>query len=152
MKQFIRPICFGLLSAALLQTAQAQVGAGGGIGGRRMQGEGINYAPQPEVYAVLLVDPPRPHDSPARSGWAHGPRASRRVGVRPDQAQARRQGPGRLRRARRVEQAVAGGIDLAGAVTGPGVIVSPLHPPSARIAMTSAIPIPTIMNPSFQLP
>ena len=55
MKKFIRPICFGLLAAALLQPVLAQVGAGGG-GGRRMQGQGINYAPQPEVYAVLSVD------------------------------------------------------------------------------------------------
>ena len=56
MKKFIRPICFGLLAAALLQPVLAQVGAGGGVGGRRMQGQGINYAPQTEVYAVLSVD------------------------------------------------------------------------------------------------
>src|SRR5580765_650158 len=43
MKKFIRPICFGLLTAALLQPVLAQVGAGGGIGGRRVQGQGIDY-------------------------------------------------------------------------------------------------------------
>jgi len=56
MKKFIRPICFGLLAAALVQPVLAQVGAGGGVGGRRMQGQGINYAPLPEVYAVLSID------------------------------------------------------------------------------------------------
>ena len=45
-----------MLAAALLQPVLAQVGAGGGIGGRRVQGQGINYSPQPEVYAVLSVD------------------------------------------------------------------------------------------------
>jgi len=56
MKKFIRPICFGLLTAMLLQPVVAQVGAGGGVGGRRAQGQGINYAPQSEVYAVLAID------------------------------------------------------------------------------------------------
>jgi hypothetical protein len=56
MKKFIRPICFGLLIAAALQPVLAQVGAGGGGGGRRVQGQGINYAPQAEVYAVLSID------------------------------------------------------------------------------------------------
>jgi hypothetical protein len=57
MKKFItKPVCFGLLAAALLQPVLAQVGVGGGIGGRRAQGDGINYAPQAEVYAVISVD------------------------------------------------------------------------------------------------
>ena len=56
MKKFMRPICFGLLTAMLLQPVLAQVGAGGGVGGRRVQGQGINYAPQSEVYAVFAID------------------------------------------------------------------------------------------------
>ena len=54
MKRFTRPICVGLLIATLLQPVLAQVG--GGIGGRRTQGQGISYAPGPQVYAVLSVD------------------------------------------------------------------------------------------------
>ena len=56
MKKFIRPICLALLTAVLLQPVLAQVGAGGGVGGRRVQGQGINYAPQSEVYAILAID------------------------------------------------------------------------------------------------
>ena len=54
MKRFIRPICVGLLIATLLQPVLAQIG--GGIGGRRTQGQGISYAPGPQVFAVLSVD------------------------------------------------------------------------------------------------
>ena len=54
MKGFIRPICVGLLIATLLQPVLAQIG--GGIGGRRVQGQGISYAPEPQVFAVLSVD------------------------------------------------------------------------------------------------
>ena len=58
MKQLIRPICFGVLTAALLQPVLAQpAGTAGGGRGQRMQGGGINYAPQPAVYSVVLVDP-----------------------------------------------------------------------------------------------
>ena len=57
MKQLIRPICFGVLTAALLQPVLAQPTGNVGGGGRRMQDGGINYAPQPAVYSVLLVDP-----------------------------------------------------------------------------------------------
>ena len=57
MKRLIRPICFGVLTAALLQPALAQPAGNVGGGGRRMQDGGINYAPQPAVYSVLLVDP-----------------------------------------------------------------------------------------------
>ena len=43
-----------MLIATLLQPALAQIG--GGVGGRRVQGQGISYAPGPQVYAVLSVD------------------------------------------------------------------------------------------------
>jgi hypothetical protein len=61
MRTFIKPICFGLLSAALVQPVLAQPagvgGAGGGdSGAQRMQGGGINYAPQAAVYSIVLVD------------------------------------------------------------------------------------------------
>ena len=56
IKVVIRPVAVALLAAALLPSVLAQVGAGGGIGGRRAQGDSINYAPQPQVYAVLAVD------------------------------------------------------------------------------------------------
>ena len=75
MKKFIRPICLALLTAVLLQPVLAQVGAGGGVGGRRVQGQGINYAPQSEVYAVLAIDLQdrtvqlRALNLPAPAGW-----------------------------------------------------------------------------------
>jgi len=53
MNKFIRPICFALL-IAMLQPVLAQIG--GGVGGRRVQGQGISYAPEPQVFAVLSVD------------------------------------------------------------------------------------------------
>jgi hypothetical protein len=57
MGRLTKPICFGLLAAALLPPVLAQtVGAGGAANAQRMQGGGINYAPQPEVYSVVLVD------------------------------------------------------------------------------------------------
>lgn len=46
----------GLLAAVLSQPALAQgVGAGTGAGNRQ-QGGGINYAPEPAVYSVTLID------------------------------------------------------------------------------------------------
>ena len=62
MRTFIKRICFGLLTAALVQPVLAQpagaggAGGGAGIGAQRMQGGGINYAPQPEVYSIVLID------------------------------------------------------------------------------------------------
>jgi len=57
MNQLIRPICFGVLTAALLQPVLAQPAGTANGGGQRMQDGGINYAPQPAVYSVILVDP-----------------------------------------------------------------------------------------------
>jgi hypothetical protein len=52
-----RRICLGLLAAALWQPVFAQpADAGGATDAKRMQGGGINYAPQPAVYSVVLVD------------------------------------------------------------------------------------------------
>jgi hypothetical protein len=65
MRKVIESICFGLLAAMLAQPVLAQPAGGGGAGGaggaagagaQRMQGGGINYAPQPEVYSVVLID------------------------------------------------------------------------------------------------
>lgn len=56
MRIFIKRVCFGLLAAMLLQPVLAQPAGGGGGGGQRMQGGGINYAPGPAVYSVILVD------------------------------------------------------------------------------------------------
>ena len=58
MEGFTRRCSLGLLAAALLPPALAQVGGGvgGGIGGRRNEGGSINYAPGPAVYDVLAVD------------------------------------------------------------------------------------------------
>ena len=57
MKTIVEHICLGLLLAAMLaQPALAQPAADD-AGAQRMQGGGINYAPQPAVYAVTLVDP-----------------------------------------------------------------------------------------------
>ena len=56
MRTFIGLICCGLLAAVLLQPAFSQHGSGGDGAGRRMQGGGINYAPQPAVYSVISVD------------------------------------------------------------------------------------------------
>jgi hypothetical protein len=56
MRTFIRRICFGLLAATLWQPVLAQQAAGGDGGGQRMQGGGINYAPHPADYAVILID------------------------------------------------------------------------------------------------
>ena len=50
-------ICVGLLAAVLSQPAFAQGAGAGGSGGNRQQGGGINYAPEPAVYSVTLVDP-----------------------------------------------------------------------------------------------
>ena len=57
MRTFIKRICFGLLAALLWQPVLAQPAGGGGGAGQHMQGGGINYAPQPAVYSVILVDP-----------------------------------------------------------------------------------------------
>ena len=56
MRAFIKRICGALLAAMLVQPVLAQPGGGGGGGGQRMQGGGINYAPGPAVYSVILVD------------------------------------------------------------------------------------------------
>ena len=64
MKTLGRRLWLGGLAAALLAPALAQVGSGsgggpgGGVGGgrRNVDGQGINYAPEPAVYAVLSVD------------------------------------------------------------------------------------------------
>jgi hypothetical protein len=56
MRTFKRLVCCALLAALPLQHALAQrVGEGDGAG-RRMQGGGINYAPQPDVYSVVSID------------------------------------------------------------------------------------------------
>jgi len=62
MKPLIKRVHFGLLAAVLVQPVFAQPAGAGGVGGAggvlapRMQGGGINYAPQPDVYSVVLVD------------------------------------------------------------------------------------------------
>lgn len=56
MRTVIKPICIGLLAAMLLQPAVAQRAGGGDGGGQRMQGGGINYAPQAAVYSVISID------------------------------------------------------------------------------------------------
>jgi hypothetical protein len=56
MRAHIKRICFVLLVAGLAQPVLAQPAGAGGPGVQRMQGGGINYAPQPEVYSVVLVD------------------------------------------------------------------------------------------------
>jgi hypothetical protein len=68
MKGFTRRGACGVLAATLLARAQAQVGGGGGGGGgigggggvgpprRNVDGQGINYAAEPAVYAVLSID------------------------------------------------------------------------------------------------
>lgn len=56
MRTFTRLVCFVLLTALPVQHALAQrVGGGDGVG-QRMQGGGINYAPQPDVYSVISID------------------------------------------------------------------------------------------------
>jgi len=57
VRTFFKLICFGLLAAMLHQPVLAQRAGGGGGGGHRMQEGGINYAPQPDVYAVVSTDP-----------------------------------------------------------------------------------------------
>ena len=54
MKALTRRICLGLLAATLLQPVVAQKAGDGGA--QRMQGGGINYAPEPAVYSVLSID------------------------------------------------------------------------------------------------
>jgi hypothetical protein len=56
MKRLIRQICFAWLAAMLLQPVLAQPATEGGSAGQRLQGGGINYAPQPAVYAVTSVN------------------------------------------------------------------------------------------------
>jgi hypothetical protein len=53
MERLCKLICLGLFATMLLPPVLAQP-AGGGA--QRMQGGGINYAPQPAVYVVGLVD------------------------------------------------------------------------------------------------
>jgi hypothetical protein len=55
MGKFFKLIGLGLLATMLLPPVLAQP-AGGGGGAQRMQGGGINYAPQPAVYVVGLID------------------------------------------------------------------------------------------------
>jgi len=54
MKKFIKLLCIPLLIAALLPTVEAQLG--GGLGGRRAPGTGVNRALEAEVFSVLSVD------------------------------------------------------------------------------------------------
>jgi hypothetical protein len=57
MRTLARRVCIGLLAAMLLQPVLAQQAGGGSDGGaQRMQGGGINYAPQPAVYSVISID------------------------------------------------------------------------------------------------
>ena len=56
MKRLIRQICFAWLAALLLQPVLAQPASETGSLGQRVQGGGINYAPQPAVYAVTVVN------------------------------------------------------------------------------------------------
>ena len=73
MKALTRRVSLGMLAAALVPPALAQVGGGGGGGGgggpgggigaggigpprRNVDGQGINYAAEPAVYSVLSVD------------------------------------------------------------------------------------------------
>jgi len=56
METLVKRICIGLLAAMLLQPVLAQQTGGGAGGGQRMQAGGINYAPQPAVYSVILID------------------------------------------------------------------------------------------------
>jgi len=53
MRALFKLICLGLFAAMLLQPVLAEREDGEG---RRMQGGGINYAPQPEVYVVVSTD------------------------------------------------------------------------------------------------
>ena len=113
MSRFIRPICFGLLVATLAQPVWAQIGGGGG---RRVQGQGISYAPEPQVFAVLSVDA---QDRTIELRAADGRTGLVLVGASVYdllQAQGRRQDPGRLRPARRQDPAAARRLDLAGPV------------------------------------
>lgn len=56
MKSLIRGICCALLVAVPVHQALAQRAGDGDRAGRRSQGGGINYAPQPDVYSVVSVD------------------------------------------------------------------------------------------------
>ena len=56
MRRFIKLVCCGLLAATSLQPALSQQAGGGDGGGQRMQGGGINYAPQPAIYSVISID------------------------------------------------------------------------------------------------
>ena len=55
MGRLFKLICLGLLATTLLPPVLAQP-AGGGRRGSAHAGGGINYAPQPAVYVVGLVD------------------------------------------------------------------------------------------------
>ena len=56
MKTLIRLVCCALLIAIPVHHALAQrAGEGDGVG-RRSQGGGINYAPQPDIYSVISID------------------------------------------------------------------------------------------------
>lgn len=56
MRTFTKLVCCGLLAALPLQPVLAQRAGGVDGGGQRMQGGGINYAPQPAVYSVISID------------------------------------------------------------------------------------------------
>ena len=58
MSTLTRRVSLGMLAAALAAPALPQVGGGGrpGAGRRNVDGQGINYAPEPAVYSVLAVD------------------------------------------------------------------------------------------------
>lgn len=56
MNPLIKRICIALLAVMLLQPVLAQQSGADDGGGQRMQGGGINYAPQPAVYSVISID------------------------------------------------------------------------------------------------
>jgi hypothetical protein len=58
MKTLTRRVSLAMLTAALAAPVLAQVGGGARPGGgrRNVDGQGINYAPEPAVYSVLSVD------------------------------------------------------------------------------------------------
>jgi hypothetical protein len=75
MKTLIRLVCCSLLVAIPVHHALAQRAGDGDRAGRRSQGGGINYAPQPDVYSVISIDTYartiRMSDADGRTGDVH---------------------------------------------------------------------------------
>jgi hypothetical protein len=75
MKTFVRLVCCALLVAIPAHHALAQRAGEGDRAGRRAQGGGINYAPQPDVYSVISIDSyartVRMRDADGRTGDVH---------------------------------------------------------------------------------